>query len=111
MKYKKGGLDELDDNDNAKTLIYTAFNGEELKAFKRMPQKKRTMIIKDIDKIIDNVRKGKEDMDLNTKVMKHIKDITGGQSKVQHALVSLLKLLPGDADDYSSRLFGHGEIP
>merc|ERR1712208_76990 len=64
VKYKKGGLDELDDNDNAKTLIYTAFNGEELKSFKRMPQKKRTMIIKDIDKIIDNVRKGKEDMDL-----------------------------------------------
>merc|ERR1739844_436664 len=94
-KYKKG-LDELDINDNAKTLIYTGLDDEELKAFKRMPKKKKKMIIKDIDEIVDNVRNGIEDMDLNTKVMKQIKDITGGESKVQHGLMSLLKLMPGD---------------
>merc|ERR1719315_140678 len=57
-KYKKG-MDELDINTvNAKTLTYTGFIDEELKAFKRIPKKKRRMIIKDIDQIIDNVRNG-----------------------------------------------------
>ena len=41
---------------DAKTLINTVFTDDELDAFENLPKEKQTEIVKDIDKIIDNVR-------------------------------------------------------
>merc|ERR1719209_2073206 len=59
-------IDELDMNTvDAKTLIYTVFKDNELDAFENLSVKTQIFIEGNINKIIDNVRNGKEDMDLN----------------------------------------------
>merc|ERR1719153_389524 len=94
-----------DDNDgldmnkvDAKTLIDTMFTDDELDGFDYLPVKKQKKIIKDIDKIIENVRY--RDMDFNMGVMEDIKENVGGDERVMNGLRSLIKLMPGGGNDY-----------
>ena len=106
---KISSLRDLDNGTvDAKTLIYQGFQEEELRAFKKLPKKKRKTILKDIDNIIANVRSGSRDLNLNLGVMKELKKITGGDDRVRSGLKSLLKLMPKNGEDYKMGLFGSG---
>merc|ERR1719153_263550 len=97
----KDGLDmnKLD----AKTLINTMFTDEELDGFDYLPVNKQKKIIKDIDKIIENVRY--RDMDFNMGVMEDIKENAGGDERVMNGLRSLIKLMPGGGNDYELKFW------
>ena len=43
---------------DAETLIYTAFNDDALDQFEKFPEETKEMIIEDVNKILDNARKG-----------------------------------------------------
>ena len=108
-KDKITSLRDLDSGTvDAKTLIYQGFQEDELRAFKKLPKKKRKTILKDIDNIIANVRSGSRDLNLNLGVMKELKKITGGDDRVRSGLKSLLKLMPKNGEDYKMGLFGSG---
>merc|ERR1712002_223743 len=108
-------LVETDDANNgldtntvdAETLIYTLFKDEELDGFEKLPAKKQKRIIKDINKIIENVGNGGKDMDFNMGVMEEIRGIVGGEKKVVSGLESLKKLMPGGGKDYHGWSFMH----
>ena len=96
--------DGLDMNKvDAETLINTMFTDEELDGFDYLPVKKQKKIIKDIDKIIENVRY--RDMDFNMGVMEDIKENAGGDERVMNGLRSLIKLMPGGGNDYESKFW------
>merc|ERR1719250_414053 len=48
---------------DAETLIYTAFNDDALDQFEKFPEETKEMIIEDVNKILDNARKGNGDGD------------------------------------------------
>ena len=107
-KYRKSSIGELNCKTyNAKELIYTGFKEDELEAFEKLPEKKKKTILRDIDNIIDNIRDGATNVDLNMGFMKELAKITDGEDRVLHGLKSLLKNMK-NAEDYEMRLFGLG---
>merc|ERR1712055_775812 len=102
--------DGLDTNTvDAETLIYTLFKDEELDGFEKLSAKKQKKIIKDINKIIENVGNGRKDMDFNMGVMEEIEKIVGGEERVIGGLKSLIKLMPGGGKDYHDWSFMHAQ--
>ena len=57
---------------DAETLIYTAFNKDALDQFEKFPEETQEMIIKDVNKILDNARKGYGDGDYDVGIMEKI---------------------------------------
>merc|ERR1719348_2573247 len=101
----------MNDNDgldmttvDAETLINKMFTDDELDGFDYLPVKKQKRIIKDIDKIIENVRY--RDMDFNMEVMEDIKENAGGDKRVMNGLRCLIKLMPGGGKDYELKFWG-----
>ena len=116
---------ELDMNTvDAKTVIYAVFRDDELDALENLPVKTQNLIEANINKIIDNVRNGKEDIDLNPiienvrqergeeilyqedwpempeetqNLIAEIKAHTAGNQKVQMGLISIMKMMPDGA--------------
>ena len=95
------GLDMT--NVDAKTLINAMFTDNELDGFDYLPVKKQKKIIKDINKIIENIRY--RDMDFNMGVMEEIKENAGGDERVMNGLRSLIKLMPGGGKDYDLKFW------
>ena len=104
----KSSPDELFTNTcNAKELIYTVFKEDELKAFEKLPKKKKKTILRDIDNIIENIRDeartGRRNVDLNVDFMKELAKIIGGEDRVRRGLKSMLKMT-NNSEDYQMRL-------
>ena len=95
--YSSDGVDtgELDlDTVDAETLLHTALKDEELDRFENLPEKDQSMIITDIDKIIEMARNGDEDVDYNIeKLGRILRKMKKRWAKLKFRLLKILKKL------------------